>query len=634
MQARHVIRQLDPLVIGKIAAGEVVERPAFAIKELAENSIDAGATAITIEMRDGGLTYFRVTDNGCGIAPEDVRMAFARHATSKLRAAEELSAIHTLGFRGEALASIAAVAKVELTTRVAGAGSGVKAIVSGGVIESIQDAASPEGTSIIVRDLFYNVPARRKFLKKPVTEAGLISDIVMRLLLARPDIAFRLTHAERTIYASPGNGSLRDALFSVLGREALHSLAEVKGSAAGCVVSGYVGVGEAGRGSRAMQTFILNGRYVRNAFLSQALEEGCHERVMTGKHPVCALHLTMPFEAVDVNVHPNKLEVRFADERALMAGLSSVIRAALAAEPMEAAPRVPLAPPEPKGQEAVVASAIIAQREDAPLPPLVSGPSGTGISAPLESGGQTPEGMGRRLDVTIPPLETGRPPIRLRDSAVGAPHGLGLRQSEVQQDIASPDEKAPAPAIRVIGVAWLAYVLIEQGETLYIMDQHAAHERILYERYQKALDQEMGSQQLLVAQVVQLTHREHAALMESHEALSAMGFDIEDFGGRSIQVRAVPMVLGTPQIKPFFGELADCIMEYKALPTMETRRDMLVKLSCRKAVKAGDALPLEAIRGLMEEMRATGVPPTCPHGRPIVIRIDKPELDKRFRRIQ
>ena len=601
MHTRHAIRQLDPLIVGKIAAGEVVERPAFAIKELVENSMDAGATAITIEMREGGTTYFRVTDNGCGIAPEDVRMAFARHATSKLRTAEELAAIHTLGFRGEALASIAAVSRAELTTRATGQETGVKAIVSGGVIESIRDAASPEGTSITVRDLFYNVPARQKFLKKPATEAGLVSDLVMRLLLSRPDISFRLMNAERQVYHSPGNGILRDALYSVLGREALGSLVEVKGSAAGCAVHGYVGIGEAARSSRAMQTFILNGRYVRNTFLSQALEEACHERVMTGKHPVCALHLTMPFEAVDVNVHPNKLEVRFQDERALMAGLTGVIRAAFAVEPLQAAPKLPLA--------------------------------------------ETPAEL--RVVSAIPKINADRPSVRLNDSAIAsfaAVNRPSVRPTiapvqvpatpPVQAEMIVQDKPLSVQTMGIVGVAFREYVFCEQGETLYIIDQHAAHERILYERFRKALDQNVCAQQLLVPQVVQLTHREHAALMASLVDLAAAGFEIEDFGDRSIQVRAVPIVLGIPQLKPFFGELADSITEYKAMPTDEKRRDVLVKLACRKAVKAGDSLSFEAIQGLIDEMLRSDSPPTCPHGRPLVVKIEKIELDKRFRRVQ
>lgn len=628
MQKRHAIRALDPLIIGKIAAGEVVERPAYAIKELIENSIDAGATAVTVEIRDGGLTYFRVADNGCGIAPEDIRMAFARHATSKLRRAEELDAIHTLGFRGEALASIAAVARVEMTTRTAGQASGAKAIVEGGEFKSVLEAASPEGTSITVRDLFFNTPARQKFLKKPATEAGLVSDLVMRLILARPDIAFRLSHAERQIYHSPGNGDLRDALFSVLGKEAIASLVEVKGSAAGCHVHGFVGVGEAARSSRSMQTFILNGRYVRNAFLSQALDEGCRERVMIGKYPVCALHLTMPYEQVDVNVHPNKLEVRFSDERALMAGLSRIIRASFETEPLRAAPSVTMAE-EADEKTRLNLAPLFEDRREALKRPTIH----------VRDGAVAPA-MPFNLTERRQAIEANR----LSDSAVQPPArempellpmgGLPSQSDAPPEQLSAfPPGDGDALPLRVIGVAWYEYVFIEQGNRLFIVDQHAAHERILYERYRLAIDQQTASQQLLTPRVVQLTHREHSALLASLEDLRAAGFDIEDFGDRSIQVRAVPMVLGAPQLKDFFGELADRVGEYRVLPTEEQRRDALVKLACRKAVKAGDPLPLKALEGLVQEMLETGAPPTCPHGRPLVIMIDKTELDKRFRRL-
>ncbi len=606
---RHAIRPLDPSVVGQIAAGEVVERPAFAIKELVENSIDAGATSITVEIRDGGLTYFRVTDNGCGIVPDDVRMAFVRHATSKLRTAEELAAIHTLGFRGEALASIAAVARVEMRTRASGEKNGIKAVVAGGAIEKIEDTASPEGTSIIVRDLFFNTPARQKFLKKPVTEAGLVSDLVLRLILARPDISFRLMNAEKQVYHSTGNGNLKDALFAVLGRDALDALVSVKGSAAGCFVTGYVGVGEAARSTRQMQTFILNGRYVRNAILSQAVEEGCRERVMTGKYPVCALHLTMPFESVDVNVHPNKLEVRFQDERTLLEGIAAVVRESFIVEPLAAAPK--LLPETPEKAVPVKATAevpSIAKRGEKPIPTSL-------LNRPT---------VFLRDSATMPPMMPNRPSVL---SPMTEPMPL------IQEQMAMPEAKPKTAPIIIVGVAWLEYVFVLQEDILYIIDQHAAHERILYERYRKAMDQQSVSQQLLVPQVVELTHREHAALQQSLADLTAAGFELEDFGDRAIQVRAVPMILGAPEVKHFFGELADCIAEYRQLPTETKRRDMLVKLACRKAVKAGDPLSMESIEALLTEMRETGAPPTCPHGRPLVVRIDKTDLDKRFRRI-
>lgn len=627
MERRHTIRALDPLVVGKIAAGEVVERPAFAIKELVENSIDAGATAITVEIRDGGLTYFRVTDNGCGIAPEDIKMAFARHATSKLRTAEELTAIHTLGFRGEALASIAAVSRVEMTTRAAGNDTGMKGTVNGGVIDSIQAAASPEGTALVVQDLFYNTPARRKFLKKPATEAGLVSDLVMRLILARPDISFRLINTPRQVYHSPGNGNLRDALFSVLGRDVLSSLVEVKGSAAGCAVHGFVGVGEAARSSRSMQTFILNGRYVRNTFLSQALDEGCRERVMIGKHPVCAIHLTMPFENVDVNVHPNKLEVRFQDERSLMEGLAGIVRSAFEVEPLRAAPKISV--PDTESDKEREKGPVESPKQMYNPPPM-----------PLPSRPNQPT-VRLRDSAVAPPAQTNRMPVDMSlgveppSAFCNTPPPASVAQSAEQlEQVSLPASALPEILpLKILGVAWYEYVFTQQEDTLYIIDQHAAHERILYERFNKALDTDVVSQQLLVPQVVQLTHREHAAIMVSLEDLQAAGFDIEDYGDRSIQVRAVPVILGVPQLKDFFGELADRLGEYRAMPTQERRRDVLVKFACRKAVKAGDVLSSESIEQLIKEMRETGAPPTCPHGRPLVVAIEKTELDKRFRRI-
>lgn len=611
MEKRHAIRALDPLIIGKIAAGEVVERPAFAIKELIENSIDAGATAIAVEIRDGGLSYFRVTDNGCGIAPEDIRMAFARHATSKLRHAEDLDAIHTLGFRGEALASIAAVARVALTTRAAGSVMGTKAMVAGGVFETISEAASPEGTSIVVKDLFYNTPARRKFLKKPATEAGLVSDVVMRLILARPDISFRLHNAEKQVYHSPGNGSLKDALFSVMGKEAIVSLVEVKGSVAGCAIHGFVGVGEAARRSRSMQTFILNGRYVRNQFLSQALEEGCHERVMIGKYPVCALHLTMAYENVDVNVHPNKLEVRFSDERALMTGLSGMVRQAFAVEPMQAAPKLEVTPRS--------------QEED-------SGYSALPIKPPAP-----PDRPSVRIrdSAIMPGVDINRPPVLFPDSFAEQDIPKKSVAQEIEQEtlpIPEASSNAEKP-LQAVGVAWYEYIFVTQENTLYIIDQHAAHERILYERFQNVMDQQVASQQLLVPQVIQLTHREHTTILGNLDILFEIGFDIEDFGDRSIQVRAVPVVLGRPELTSFFGDLADSLLEYRALPTQVQRRDALVKYACKKAVKAGDSLSVESIESLLAQMKKTGAPPTCPHGRPLVVAIEKTELDKRFRRL-
>ena len=342
------IQLLSDEVIGKIAAGEVVERPAAAIKELVENSLDAGASAVTVEIRDGGISYFRVTDNGSGIRGEDIRMAFERHATSKIRRTDDLFSIQTLGFRGEALASIAAVAHVTCTTRTKADQSGIKVQNNGGTIESIEEAACPEGTTFVVRDLFFNTPVRLKFLKKPVTEAGYVSDLMMRLILSRPDVSFRYISQGKTLYHSAGDGKLSSAVFSIYGREMLRSMHEVDGHQAGLILKGFVGVGESGRGSRNHQSFFINGRYMKSSILSAAVEAACRERVLSGKYPTCVLHLTMPYDTVDVNVHPNKLEVRFQNEAAVAEAVEAIVADALADKAPVEQPDVLRLTPEPR----------------------------------------------------------------------------------------------------------------------------------------------------------------------------------------------------------------------------------------------------------------------------------------------
>jgi DNA mismatch repair protein MutL len=333
--ADRPIQVLSDEVIGQIAAGEVVERPAAAVKELVENSIDAGATAVTVELRDGGVTSIRVGDNGRGIPAQQVRMAFARHATSKLRSAEELYDVRTLGFRGEALASIAAVSKVTCVTRVASAEYGVKAQVEAGEFISVQEAAGPVGTTVTVRDLFYNAPVRLKFLKKPAAEAAYVSDYVMRLILSHPEVAFRFVNQGKTVYRSAGDGTLESALYCVYGREALREMRRVSGAANGLTAEGYVGVGDLSRGNRMQQSFFINGRYFRNEGLSRALESGCEGFVMIGRYPICALSLTLPYRQVDVNVHPNKLEVRFQRPDEVAEAVRALVRGSLTADTMQ-----------------------------------------------------------------------------------------------------------------------------------------------------------------------------------------------------------------------------------------------------------------------------------------------------------
>ena len=371
------IRMLSDDIIGKIAAGEVVERPAAAIKEMVENSLDAGASAVSVEIRDGGISYIRVTDNGCGIPEAEIRMAFERHATSKIASLRELETVATLGFRGEALASISAVSCVTCTTRTADAPTGIRAVHEGGRLVSVEEAAGPVGTSMVVRDLFFNAPVRLKFLKKPQAEAAQAADVIMRLILSHPEVSFRLVSQGKTVYHSAGDGRLESAVFSVYGTEMLRAMRRVEGHQGGVLLKGFVGVGESGRGSRSHESFFINGRCLRSSLLSSAVEEGCRERVMIGKYPVCVLHLTLPYEAVDVNVHPNKLEARFADEQAVFDAVSTLVREALA-EPD------PFARPEQlrlTEESPAPAPVSITRQARAPSASAAAGP-GTGSAGP------------------------------------------------------------------------------------------------------------------------------------------------------------------------------------------------------------------------------------------------------------
>ena len=642
------IRKLDADIVGKIAAGEVVESPAAAIKELVENSIDAGARAVAVEIREGGISYLRVTDNGSGIRREDVRMAFERNATSKITRADDLFDLRSLGFRGEALASIAAVSKVAMTTRTRGDESGTRVINEGGVITSISDAASPEGTTIVARELFYNTPARRKFLKKPATEGARVADMILRMILAHPEVAIRLTHNDRQIYASPGNGDLRAAALSVSGRDVARQLIDVRGEG-GVGVRGLVGVGPLARANRTHQTFILNGRYVRNALLTQALEDACRERVTVGHYPICMLHVSMPGPMLDVNVHPNKLEVRFSSEPVVYDSVFAAVRGGFETGAFAQAPEMTLSnDPEP-----VASVRVVPAPEHKPEPPAQPEPARSVSPAPRPVPVKPAEGEAAAFARVVTSY-FGSPEKRahtLRNvPGVGAFSAMSARLApqpvetapdaqaapvqpetppEQQNMVAGSPERPP----RVIGVAFDTYVIVQRGQELLLIDQHAAHERILYERLMRSLDQGTGSQQMLVAQVVPVTPQERDRLEQYRAEIEAAGFAFEPFGEDTYQIRAVPVVLGEPQARAAFVEMLDRLGELRVLATRERRREAILQMACKRAVKGGDVLTQEEIASLIRQMEETDAPPTCPHGRPLVVRLTRSELEKRFRRI-
>lgn len=636
------IRKLDADIVGKIAAGEVVESPAAAIKELVENSIDAGARAVAVEIREGGISYLRVTDNGSGIRREDVRMAFERNATSKITRADDLFDLRSLGFRGEALASIAAVSKVTMTTRTRGDESGTRVINEGGVITSISDAASPEGTTIVARELFYNTPVRRKFLKKPATEGARVADMILRMILAHPEVAIRLTHNDRQIYASPGNGDLRAAALSVYGRDVARQLIDVRGEG-GVGVRGLVGVGPLARANRTHQTFILNGRYVRNALLTQALEDACRERVTVGHYPICMLHVSMPGPMLDVNVHPNKLEVRFSSEPVVYDSVFAAVRGGFETGAFAQAPEMTLSnDPEPVASVRVV-----------PAPEHKPEPARSVSPAPRPVPVKPAEGEAAAFARVVTSY-FGSPEKRahtLRNvPGVGAFSAMSARLAPQSVETAPDAQAAPVPPEtppqqqnmaaapterppRVIGVAFDTYVIVQRGQELLLIDQHAAHERILYERLMRSLDQGTGSQQMLVAQVVPVTPQERDRLEQYRAEIEAAGFAFEPFGEDTYQIRAVPVVLGEPQARAAFVEMLDRLGELRVLATRERRREAILQMACKRAVKGGDALTQEEIASLIRQMEETDAPPTCPHGRPLVVRLTRSELEKRFRRI-
>lgn len=679
MEDRPILR-LDQELIGKIAAGEVVESPASAIKELVENSLDAGSTCVTVEIRDGGIAYLRVTDNGRGIRARDVRMAFERHATSKIAKSDDLFALHTLGFRGEALASIAAVSKLTLTTKSIHEESGTRAVNEGGEIKGITEAASPQGTTIVARELFYNTPVRLKFLKKPTTEASKVAEVIARLILAHPDVSFRLIHNGKQIYASSGNGDLRSAVFSLYGRETASAMIPVK-SEGSVSVNGLVGVGLQARSNRARQTFIVNGRTIRSQVLTQALEDGCRERVTIGHYPICVLNIDMPTNMVDVNVHPNKLEVRFSDEHLVYENVCGAVADSFSVSPLKSAPHMTLTREVPQTTlnpsvvqviDTQTESGIEQAREqtktetrqpviktiniqinppkqeesvqqqtetDKPTPQqqadftsfVTQYFGGTALRESVVPGRQEPLGFAKLNDRLAEQSET-----------AGEAEAIETQRAEkkpeaVQQELLPKQEANTLgdelSGYSMVGVAFDTYIILQNQKQLIMIDQHAAHERILYEKLMREIDAGVGSQLLMVAQVVHVTPQDAVKIEAYREDIQAAGFDIEPFGDDAYQIRAVPNVLGVPQTKSAFLDMVDRLGELRVLSTAQKRRDAILQMACKKAVKGGDKLTMEEIKPLLVDMLRTNAPPTCPHGRPLVVVLERTEIEKRFKRI-
>lgn len=623
------IQVLDKQVAELIAAGEVVERPSSVIKELAENSIDAGASVVTVEIRHGGITYMRVTDNGCGIAPEDVPTAFLRHATSKIARQDDLESIMTLGFRGEALASISAVSHVELLTKTRGAAAGVRYTCGGDEKPTLEDAGCPEGTTILIRDLFYNTPARMKFLKKDSTEGNAVAGVIDKMALSHPEVSFRFIRDGREQLRTPGDNKLSSAIYGVYGKEFLSTLIPVDYEYDHVKVTGFISKPVGSRPNRSMQNFFINGRYIRSRTAAAALEEAYKGSIMVGKFPACVLHMQLSFSAVDVNVHPAKLEVRFVNERpifdAVYHGVKSALNLGDTPKVMEL--KKPLMSPYAPIPEKQQQLKLDVKKEPAAVPAPAAP---VWQSRPVPAPGVLQDSVmgdasfhsfaGRILE---PPQDEERTPAPLKKDAP-----------------ATAPQAQPSPArvsmegfhSRILGEAFDTYIIVEYSkDALMLIDKHAAHERLLYEKL-KASGKESAAQALLAPVPVTLDKNEYTALLSYQDELSKAGFEVEDFGTGTVLVRAVPMILGEEDAAGAVMEIAGYLASSRQTLTTEHLDWVYHNVACRAAIKAGDVSHRDELVALAKQLEENPNVRYCPHGRPVYILLKRREIERQFGR--
>ena len=646
-----IIHELSPHLADLIAAGEVVERPASVAKELIENAIDAGATRITVEIENGGITYLRIADNGCGMSAEDAPVAFRRHATSKLRTEADLAAIGTLGFRGEALAAISSVTRIDLFTRQTGAIAGLHLHLEAGEIQVQEEAGCPEGTTMVVRDLFYNTPARMKFLKKDFTEAGYILGVVQHAALSHPEIAFTLVRDGKQVFTTDGKGKLIAPVFAVFGKEMTASMIEVpRTERNGMAVYGYIVKPHAGRPNRSMQHFFVNGRYVKSRLMQAALEEAYRNAIITGKYPSGAVFLELPLAAVDVNVHPAKTEVKFSQEKPVFEAVYVACKNAImandnmphiehkekkpsAASPQESTPvyeqqRFAVAKPVAQPAASAKADDDVPDLEDflVAVPPRAQKPRSFGMYAAAP----------RILQDETEPRLTGR--VNVEDNRLFSQFDKPEKAPAAPTELSTAPQQAPErqqlepldTGARVIGECFNTYLIAEDKDGLILIDKHAAHERILFNKLRA--ETEMPQQELLTPVVVELTGEEAAAIQSQIEDIRKAGFAIDPFGENSFAVRSVPAYLDSGDVPGVISELAEKAMNSRA--TVPDRLDDLIHtVACKAAIKAGKATSLTELQDLCDRVLGDDNVRSCPHGRPTMVRLTKYELDKLFKRV-
>lgn len=649
------IHKLPREIAQLIAAGEVVERPSSVVKELLENSIDAGASEITLEIQNGGVRLIRVTDNGCGIAREDVPTAFLSHATSKVQAAEDLDSILTLGFRGEALASVAAVSRVELMTKTASEFAGTRAVLEGGEVISVDDAGCPVGTTLLIRDLFFNTPARMKFLKTDRAEGSAVAAVADRIALSHPSIAVRFIKDGKQMLASPGNGDLLSCIHAVYGREFAETLIPVEYALNGISVRGFVSKPFCSRGSNSMQHFFVNDRYIKSRSGAAALNEAYKNSVMVGKYPACVLFLTVSPETVDVNVHPAKTEVRFSSEKAVFDAIYYAVKNALSADRSRPAVKLPqntatyTARPEKSVLRAAVPQTHQVEIHEIPTPvsekPKAFTPKNPAPAAEANEA-QRLEAYDALLRDTEEIFETAQlPDLSVRTApkpTEAAPQkSVGKAEPTIQSEsisvpTAEPEPQAPPVKhldFRLIGEAFKAFIFVECDGKLLIIDKHAAHERMLFDALKKE-NGNAGSQMLLSPVTVTLSKDEYAAVTEHMDVLAQAGFEAEDFGEGAVRVRACPLNLEKEDITALVTEIAGYLLKNKREVLSEKLDWIYHSIACRAAIKAGNDTTDYELYDFTKRLLQNDDIRYCPHGRPVLIELSRHELDRQFGRVQ
>lgn len=635
------IQILSPHLADLIAAGEVVERPASVVKELVENAFDAGARTVTVELRGGGATYLRVTDDGCGMTPEDAGIAFLRHATSKLHDAQGLEAIGTMGFRGEALAAISAVSHITLTTRRRGAPSGTHMTLDAGEIQDMYETGCPEGTTMIVRDLFYNTPARRKFLKTDRAEGAACAAAALRCALGRPDVSVRCIRDGEELFFSPGDNKLDSCVYSLLGRELAKTLLPCEGEVDGVRVHGFISSPSAGRGSRAQQHFFCNGRWIRSAALQAALEQAYRNTLLVGRFPACVLYVELSCAAVDVNVHPAKTEVKFSHERAVFDAVYYGARAALEAEraPAAAVPKPAAPKPEPVSAPAPKADPFLpaAPSRSTPAAPVFSAARTYAPAAPAEEAVSFRSPMASAFAaprVTPPPVFTPPAPAAPQPP-MPKPVVQGVQTAlEPEPETPSPLARAvppETPPARLIGEAMHTYILVEKGDTLILIDKHAAHERINFDRLRQN-PADIPSQTLLEPLPFTPDASDAEVLQQHGDTLAELGFTLEPFGRSDYILRGVPAQIDAGDALPALEEICAQLRHGAHTDAQAVRDEVLKTVACKAAIKAGWQTEPEELLRLADAVCA-GEVKYCPHGRPVAVTLTRRELDKLFKRI-